>query len=71
MEHLDDRHQRIVPAIVAYSFERDKPIDEALFIDMVGDILSYARTRKADPSEICQKATREIVINSHCSKEKP
>jgi len=67
MDRLTLRHKRILPAIIVYSFEqKGRHIDEALFVDMVADILSYARTRQVDPQMVCRKVEGTIGNNSHC-----
>jgi hypothetical protein len=70
MDRLSARHKRILPAITAYAFEQHRHIDEALFVDMVGDILSYARMRQVDPQQVCRKVEVTVGINSHCPSEK-
>lgn len=56
MSVINQQHERIISAIEVYSKKTNAPIDEILFVDMVRDILSYARTKKIDPKEVCLQA---------------
>jgi hypothetical protein len=64
----DNNHcqTRISPAIVIYSETVQRPINEDLFVDMVRDILSFARDRRCRPQSICEKLDKNIAINDHC-----
>jgi hypothetical protein len=59
--------ERICPAIVAYSKATGKGVDEYLFIDMLRDILSFARSNHNCAQTIINKAD-EISFNNYASK---
>jgi len=59
MDTLANRHKRIFPAVLIYSKENKRRMDEQLFIDMLKDLLSLARDMKSDTKEIMAKADTE------------